>query len=61
MLTNYETRLLQKEHSGCAALLRDDKVGRNGLTGAGAAGAIATGASSLLSVVATHGEGGKAE
>ena len=26
VLTNYETRLLQKEHSGCAALLRDDKV-----------------------------------
>ena len=27
VLSSYETRLLQKEHSGCAALLRDDKVG----------------------------------
>lgn len=26
VLANYETALLQKEHSGCAALLRDDKV-----------------------------------
>ena len=26
VLMSYETRLLQKEHSGCAALLRDDKV-----------------------------------
>lgn len=30
LLSNYETRLLTKEHSGCAALLRDDKVGRGG-------------------------------
>lgn len=26
LLSNYELRLLAKEHSGCAALLRDDKV-----------------------------------
>lgn len=26
LLTKYETVLLQKEHSGCASLLRDDKV-----------------------------------
>jgi cullin 1 len=26
LLSNYETRLLTKEHSGCAALLKDDKV-----------------------------------
>eukprot|EP00198_Chlamydomonas_reinhardtii_P003599 XP_001692935.1 cullin [Chlamydomonas reinhardtii] len=26
LLSNYETRLLTKEHSGCAALLRDDKT-----------------------------------
>lgn len=26
VLSNYETVLLQKEHSGCAALLRDDKT-----------------------------------
>lgn len=26
MLRKYENDLLQKEHSGCAALLRDDKV-----------------------------------
>ena len=26
VLMSYEMRLLQKEHSGCAALLRDDKV-----------------------------------
>lgn len=26
LLSNYEQRLLTKEHSGCAALLRDDKV-----------------------------------
>ncbi|GAX74529.1 hypothetical protein CEUSTIGMA_g1978.t1 [Chlamydomonas eustigma] len=26
LLANYETRLLQKENSGCAALLRDDKA-----------------------------------
>lgn len=26
LLANYEQRLLTKEHSGCAALLRDDKV-----------------------------------
>ena len=26
LLTNYEMQLLEKEHSGCAALLRDDKV-----------------------------------
>jgi len=27
VLGNYETQLLEKENSGCAALLRDDKVG----------------------------------
>jgi uncharacterized protein YceH (UPF0502 family) len=27
LLAKYEQDLLQKEHSGCAALLRDDKVG----------------------------------
>jgi hypothetical protein len=27
VLTKYEEQLLAKEHSGCAALLRDDKVG----------------------------------
>jgi cullin 1 len=27
VLSNYELQLLEKEHSGCAALLRDDKVG----------------------------------
>lgn len=26
LLSNYEMRLLTKEHSGCAALLKDDKV-----------------------------------
>jgi hypothetical protein len=26
LLQKYEQELLQKEHSGCAALLRDDKV-----------------------------------
>lgn len=26
MLRKYENDLLQKEHSGCAALLRDDKT-----------------------------------
>ena len=26
LLKEYETRLLEKEHSGCAALLRDDRV-----------------------------------
>jgi cullin 1 len=26
LLAKYEQDLLQKEHSGCAALLRDDKV-----------------------------------
>jgi cullin 1 len=26
VLATYETRLLEKEHSGCAALLRDDKT-----------------------------------
>lgn len=26
VLRKYENDLLQKEHSGCAALLRDDKV-----------------------------------
>ena len=30
VLTNYEQNLLQKEHSGCAALLKDDKVGVGG-------------------------------
>ncbi len=33
VLSNYETVLLQKEHSGCAALLRDDKVRRGGKDG----------------------------
>jgi hypothetical protein len=28
VLRKYENDLLQKEHSGCAALLRDDKVSR---------------------------------
>jgi hypothetical protein len=28
VLRKYENDLLQKEHSGCAALLRDDKVRR---------------------------------
>lgn len=41
VLTKYEAVLLQKEHSGCAALLRDDKVGhgfggRGGMRGGGA-------------------------
>ena len=27
VLANYETQLLEKENSGCAVLLRDDKVG----------------------------------
>lgn len=31
LLAKYETELLEKEHSGCAALLRDDKVLRMGL------------------------------
>lgn len=26
LLTQYEQQLLEKEHSGCRALLRDDKV-----------------------------------
>jgi cullin 1 len=26
VLSNHQQALLQKEHSGCAALLRDDKV-----------------------------------
>ena len=26
LLQEYETQLLEKEHSGCAALLHDDKV-----------------------------------
>ena len=26
LLQEYETQLLEKEHSGCAALLQDDKV-----------------------------------
>jgi len=28
VLSQYESELLEKEHSGCAALLNDDKVGR---------------------------------
>lgn len=28
LLTQYEQQLLEKEHSGCRALLRDDKVVR---------------------------------
>ena len=27
LLRQYQQQLLEKEHSGCAALLRDDKVG----------------------------------
>jgi len=27
LLAQYATPLLEKEHSGCSALLRDDKVG----------------------------------
>jgi hypothetical protein len=28
LLEQYETELLEKEHSGCAALMRDDKARR---------------------------------
>jgi hypothetical protein len=28
LLTQYENQLLEKEHSGCHALLRDDKVNK---------------------------------
>ena len=31
LLATYEAALLDKEYSGCAALLRDDKVGLGGL------------------------------
>lgn len=31
LLRQYQSQLLEKEHSGCAALLRDDKVGAPGL------------------------------
>ena len=35
VLTQYESELLEKEHSGCAALLNDDKVRCRCLVGLG--------------------------
>jgi len=40
VLRKYENDLLQKEHSGCAALLRDDKVRGESSLGCGGVGRL---------------------